>query len=592
MSGVAGCLLHDGRGAGSIVARMLLAPAALGRLTRRARTAALCVFGERDADLAEEPERGEALALSGYVRLDGRPSNAAAVLTAWHDRGVGVLDSLGGEFSMAIFSGGRVHVLRDALGTRPMYIADLPHGGVAFSTSLFALLYAGAPADIDHDAVVRSLVLGYPPAPGTALAHVRQLGPGEIWQLAPRSWVKRWFSPCERLDRGRTLERTAEEVDRAVTQAVTDAIPPCSRVAAFLSGGLDSSLVLARIRESGTPVEAFTLFFGADLPGEMRYARAVAQHLGVVQNVLEVDARTFCAGIEPAVLHLEDVVSEAIAVPNFLLAREAARCADVLFTGEGGDQSFGGPKNLGMALAYAYAGHPAAPPLANTYLSLFHYLWNDLSEALEPRVLSSFDPEALADDVGRRFFDERQPRRGRSFVGRVMIGNTVVKGGSNILVKAAKMIGYAHDVALRSPMFDRRLVELAFTIPPWQKLDGADEKLVLRRASLRSLPAWVVNRPKRGMTLPLSSWFEGALGDMARDVLTERAVRERGLFRWDYVARLLDGKPLPRDHARARTLDKLWLALVTELHHRTIDQIGRVARSLRADDERRQVVHA
>ena len=79
-----------------------------------------------------------------------------------------------------------------------------------------------------------------------------------------------------------------------------------------------------------------------------------------------------------------------------------------------------------------------------------------------------------------------------------MIGNTVVKGGSNILVKAAKMIGYAHDVGLRSPMFDRRVVELAFTIPPWQKLDGAEEKLVLRRAALRSLPAWVVNRPSAG----------------------------------------------------------------------------------------------
>jgi asparagine synthase (glutamine-hydrolysing) len=558
---------------------MLLAPAALGRPARKARTVGVSIFGKRDAELAEDIERREALALSGYVRLDGCSSNATAVLAAWRDRGERVLDSLGGEFSMAVFSGGRLHVMRDALGTRPMYVAELPRGGVAFSTSLFSLLHAGACADIDHDAVVRSLALGYPIAPGTAIASIRQLGPGEIWQLAPRATVKRWFALRERLDRSRTLESATTAVDRTVTQAVTEAIPAQARVAAFLSGGIDSSLVLARIKESGTPVEAYTLFFGAELPGEMRYARAVAEHLGVTQNVLEVDARGFCAGIEPAVLHLEDVVSEAIAIPNFLLAREASRSAEVLFTGEGGDQSFGGPKNLGMALAYAYLGHPASQPLAHTYVSLFHYLWNDLSDALEPRVLAAFDPESLADDVVRRFVDERHPMRGGSFVGRLMIGNTVVKGGSNILVKAAKMIGFAHDVGLRSPMFDRRLVELAFTIPPGQKLDGVEEKLVLRRAALRSLPAWVVNRPKRGMTLPLAAWFDGALGDLARDVLTERAVRERGLFRWEYIARLLDRKWLSRDPARARTIDKLWLAMVTELHHRTIDRIGRESRA-------------
>jgi asparagine synthase (glutamine-hydrolysing) len=595
MAGLAGCIVTDPSVARRVLARMALAPAARGRSMRRARLASLCVFGANDVDLAEDEGRRAALAVSGHVRLDGRPADAVALLDAWCERGDRVLDDLGGEVSVAVFVDGRVVLARDALGTRPMYVADLPGGGVAFSTSLFALVYAGARADIDHDAVVRSLALGYPTAPATALAGVRQLGPGEIWQLAPRRTRTRWFVPRERLDRARTLEEATAVVDDVVTRAVTDAIPARGRVGAFLSGGIDSSIVLARVKESGTPVEAFTLFFGAELPGEMRYARAVAQHLGVRQNVLEVDAAAFVAGIEPSVLHLEDVVSEAIAIPNFLLAREASRACDVLFTGEGGDQSFGGPKNLGMMLAYAYAGHPCAQPLAHTYVSLFQYLWNDLGDALEPRVLSAFDPEALADDVGRRFFDERRPLRGGSFVGRVMIGNTVVKGGSNILVKAAKMIGFAHDVGLRSPMFDRRVVDLAFTIPPWQKLDGGEEKLVLRRASLRSLPAWVVNRPKRGMTLPLTAWFDGALGAMARDVLTERAVRERGLFRREYVARLLERKPLPRDHARARTTDKLWLALVTELHHRSIDRIAREARALGAGPVERttsEVIHA
>jgi asparagine synthase (glutamine-hydrolysing) len=215
-----------------------------------------------------------------------------------------------------------------------------------------------------------------------------------------------------------------------------------------------------------------------------------------------------------------------------------------------------------------------------------------VGEALEPHVFAAFDPDRLAADVAGRFCSRWDPRRS-TFLGRVMIANTVVKGGNNILVKAAKMIGFAHDLSVRSPMFDRRVVDVAFTIPPWQKMDGTEEKLVLRRAALRLLPAWVVDRPKRGMTLPLAAWFAADLGALARDVLTERAVRERGLLRWSYVERLLEQAPLPSDLVRPRTIEKLWLALVTELHHRAIDRFASAARSVATRrEELQEAAHA
>ena len=582
MGGLTGCVGGRAEQTTLRLDRMLRSPTFGSASVSRARQASLAVVGLRDSDIVEDSRSGETLALAGYARLDGCPSTAASLLDAWRAHGEATLTRLSGEYALAVLGPDRVIVSRDALGTRPLYVADLPDGMIGFSTSLFALLLAGASPDIDYDAVVRSLVLGYPTAPATALRGVRQLGPGELWEVAPLRIERRWFRPRERIDAGRTLAASVRAVDDVLTAAVEEAVPAKGSVGAFLSGGIDSSIVLARVHESGTPVQAFTLYFGETLPGEIRYARAVAEHLGVRHHVLEIDARKFCAGIEPSVLHLEDVVSEAIAIPNFLLAREASRSVDTLFTGEGGDQSFGGPKNLGMAMAYAYRGHPSAPPLSHAYLDVHQYFWNDLREALEPGVLEGFDPEGLAEDVGQRYFGDRELRRRGSFVGRVMVGNTIVKGGNNILVKAAKMIGQAHDLALRSPMFHRRLVELAFTIPPWHKLDGTEEKLVLRRASLRSLPAWVVNRPKRGMTLPLAAWFDGELGALARDVLTQRAVSERGLMRWSYVERLLNREELPIDHARSRTIDKLWLALMTELHHRRIDEVARRARVLDA----------
>ncbi len=292
-----------------------------------------------------------------------------------------------------------------------------------------------------------------------------------------------------------------------------------------------------------------------------RYPR----HVRVRHNVLVLRPRAFCDAIEPALVYLEDLLSEPIAVPNFLLAKEAARTRDVVFTGEGGDPIFGGPKNIGMVLERAYR----ARPLGAAYLSAHHHLADDLDDALTPEWREAFDRRALEQALERRF---AHPRRTETFVGQLMVTNLALKGGSNILVKVSKMVG-AHDLALRSPLFDPVVVELGLTIPPWHKLKGTDEKIVLKRAVARSLPREVIERPKRGMAVPLRAWFDGPLGPMARDVLTPKRVRERGMFRPDYVRRLLKLEKLPSDVARSRTAEKLWLVLIAELHQRSFERV-------------------
>jgi asparagine synthase (glutamine-hydrolysing) len=428
-------------------------------------------------------------------------------------------------------------------------------------------------ADPDRDAIVQSLILGYVPAPATSLARIRQVPPGELWTLAPARRRLRYFDLAEGIRPERSLESAARALDRAVTLAVRRALPRSGKVGAFLSGGIDSSIVLARVHEEGRDVEAFTLHFGDDLPGELPYARAVATHLGVRHHVLELRDREFCDAVEPALLHLEDLLSEPIAVPNFLLAREASRTCGVLFTGEGGDPPFGGPKNIGLVLTHAYRGSPLVPSLESAYRAAHHHLSDDIDVALTARWHAAFDDEALAQML-RSHVEPRRLGRRSSFVGGLMRANVVLKGSSNILVKVAKMVS-AHDVALRSPLFDREIIDLAMTIPPWQKLDGTEEKLVLRRAALRSLPRLVIDRSKRGMAVPLAAWFAGTLGVLAHDVLTRQSVRDRGIFRWEYVERLLRLGRMPTDLARARTPDKLWLVLVTELHQRALERLAR-----------------
>jgi asparagine synthase (glutamine-hydrolysing) len=555
---------------------MLGAEALLGRAWTM--KGALAVHGRHDVELAADG--ADVLAVCGYVRHDSRLLGARALLELWRQRGSGILADLDGEHSIAASIGGITTVARDRFGTRPLYVAERPGAGALFSTAIGPLLSAGVPADANRDAVVRGLILGYVPAPSTALTRVAQVLAGELWTLAPRLKRTRWYVPREQVDRRRSFSAAARTLDAGVTRAVECALPESGRIGAFLSGGVDSSLVVARVHEAGRDVDAFTLHFGDDLPGELRYAQAVSAHLGIRHHVLEVDARTFVDAIEPTLMHLEDSLSEPIAVPNFLLARAAARSCDVVFTGEGGDPPFGGPKNIGMVLARAYSRSPLAPSLAEAYMTAHHHLADDLTVALTPGWQSSFDLRAFTQTI----LDQVQPDLGHStfgsttFVGGLMRANVALKGASNILVKVAKMVG-AHDLALRSPLFGRAVVELALTIPPWQKLWGAEEKTVLRRVALRSLPAIVVNRPKRGMAVPLRAWFDGALGELARDTLTARAVNERGIFRWEYVERLLRLERLPTDLARSRTADKLWLVLVTELHQRTLERLAQTRRA-------------
>lgn len=568
MGGFVGCLARTPDGGAAILSRMLEAKAVAVFATRRAKAAAIAVYGGHDVELATSGD--DALAVAGYAHDGIQPLSAADLLRRWRKLGTAVLESMRGEFAVAVSIGGKFVIARDRHGTRPLYVAELMPDAVVFSTSIAPLIAAGVPIDPDRDAVVRSLVLGYVPAPQTALARVRQVGAGEICSLTPSPKTRRYFTPHEAIAPDRSLARAARDLDKAITRAVDRGLAVSKKIGAFLSGGLDSSLVLARIRDAGRDVEAFTLHFGDDVPGELPYARAVASHLGVRHHVLELGDRAFCDAIDPALEHLEDLLSEPIAVPNFLLAREASRTCDVIFTGEGGDPPFGGPKNIGLVLTDTYRDGSLVPAIPAAYLSAHHHLADDLDIALAPQWRSAFDKAALESMIEDQL-SLRRRGRGASFVGSLMLANIVLKGSSNILVKVAKMVGAA-DVSLRSPLFDSEVVALALTIPPGQKLWGQDEKLVLKRVARRSLPRIVVERSKRGMAVPLVSWFRGALGTLAHDVLTRRTVRERGIFQWNYVERLLRRDRMPTDLARSRSADKLWLVLVTELQQRIAER--------------------
>ena len=204
MAGFVGVAGRAGAEGHAIVARMLAAPALRGR--RATKQGAMAIYGQRDVELACDQEGG-VLVISGYVREGARGMGARELLIEWRRRGPRLLPDLDGEHAFAVSIDGATHVVRDRYGARPLYAADLPGGGVLFSSAIGPLLAGGVPTDVSRDAVVRSLVLGYVPAPDTALAGVSQVPAGEVWTLSPRRRRARWYAPRERIDARRSLNQ-------------------------------------------------------------------------------------------------------------------------------------------------------------------------------------------------------------------------------------------------------------------------------------------------------------------------------------------------------------------------------------------------
>ena len=358
--------------------------------------------------------------------------------------------------------------------------------------------------------VVTSLVLGYAPAPATALANVRQVEPGHVVELTQKARSVAYYTPSGRVA-WRSMASAARALDRALTQAVERA-PAQGRVGAFLSGGLDSSLILARLERSATRSRR-TRSTSGRLPSEIRYAEAAARHLRVRHHVLNLSARRSATRSSPRCSTSKTPLRahRRARLPARARGRQDARRG---VTGEGGDPVFGGPKNVGMVLERAYG----ARRLGAAYLSAHHHLADDLDIALTPEWRRAFDDEALQRDIEQRI----GPRgRGETFVGQLMVTNLAMKGGSNILVKVSKMVG-AHGLALRSPLFDARVVELGRA-----SRRGTSSTKPTRRS--RSNEPWRGRSPRRSSTGRNAACpCHFARGSMARSARSPETCSPRG----------------------------------------------------------------
>lgn len=536
-------------------------------------------------------------------------SDAEVVIYAYREWGYHCLERFNGMFALAIWDrrDRSLFLARDRLGIKPLFFAHWKQHFLFASEMKAILALPGFPREIDADNLYSNLILSWTPGPKTAFRHIEKLDPGHylIWkngQLGIHPYWELRPSPAAARDEREWVEELRWLLKDAVRLQMLADVP----VGAFLSGGLDSSALVAYMSSlAGAGVRSYTIRFEADdmahekMPDDSRYARMVAEHFGTRHH--EITIRPEIAGLLPKMIwHNEDLVTDSAAINTYLIARTARdEGTKVLLNGMGADEIFGGyRKYLSSILARLYrrfapsfARRRVIEPMAarlpvagkrggfrysrwakrffrNASLDDLHcfignagfYNAREMESLLNRAGSFDFEGSYAIGEFKRRF----ELTNGMSYLARMCYLDTLMylpDWNLNYSDKAAM----AASVESRPPLVDHRIVEFAFALPDRLRIRGQSQKYILKKALAGLLPDPIINRPKAPFGAPLRSWMKGGLADLVDDCLSERTVRERGWFDAGFIRKLVEDNRAGRhDHAH-----RLWNLVNMELWFRT-----------------------
>lgn len=502
-------------------------------------------------------------------------SDTEVMVHLYEERGPRLVEKLVGMFAFALWDarGKRLLLARDRLGKKPLYYA---HRGSAFVFASMPdplFLYPEVEPDLDPVAIDLYLSLLYIPGPGTIYQGVRKLEPAHFLEWTPgQGWKKTryWrldYRPKSRLGIDEAVEQLGERLETAVRDRLESDVP----LGAFLSGGIDSSLVAALAagcrRE---PLQTFAIGNPSPLHDELPYARWMSRFLGTRHTVCALNPGDL-GSLGPVMKYCPEPLADPGLVPLSLLARRARREVTVVLSGDAGDENFAGyDRYLYSRLARGFSAWlPAFRPLADRanragrdlglgspfsrrlgkflrlltltpeegHLHQFQQLSGpDRASLYAEDLVHSLPAPEPAVTYFRRLFSELPA--GLDWLDRVLGADVSSYLAWDILPKvdAATM---AHALECRSPFLDHRLMEFAARLPGSYKLRGLTRKHILKKYGARWLPGAILHRPKTGFGLPLSGWFLGELGETVVGLAGASESRSRTLFRPGAVQRLL-----------------------------------------------------
>lgn len=532
-------------------------------------------------------------------RLASR-TDTEAVIHLYEDLGTGCVHLLRGMFAFALWDGRRqrLFLARDRLGQKPLYYFwDGTH--LAFASEIKALLECPwLPQEVNVEAVPVYLAHGYVPTPDTIFRHVRALPPGHTLTIEDgRLEVAEYWDVAYSVAEVRSEEECVEELRARLREAVRLRLISDAPLGALLSGGIDSTAIVALMSDlSDRPVQTFAIgFAGEPSFNELDPARQAASRYGTDHHefVVEPDAVEL---LPKLVWHYDQPFGDSSAIPTYLVSQLTRQHVTVALSGDGGDELFAGYERFAAArLAERWAWVPnevwrtathvlRALPESTAYRGVVRRARRFVEAAGLPlldRYLSwvglfsaELREQVLADrtevDVRASFHRYLDQVRGMDSISQLLYLNTKTYLADDLLVKADRM-SMAHGLETRSPFLDHELVQWAARLPVDLKLRGTSTKYILKRALRGLVPDDIIDRPKHGFGVPVGRWFRADLSGYVREMLLDRRALDRGYFRPEGLRWLIE----QHQTGRRDFGHQLWTLLTLEVWHRVfIDKQG------------------
>lgn len=498
-------------------------------------------------------------------------SDTEVILALYAREGRAAFARLAGMFAIALWDRDRRELVlaRDRLGKKPLYFGVFD-GTLLFASEPKAILeHPAFPRRVDPRAITEYLAFEYVPTPRSIWDGLGKLEPGTllIWKDGVAS-RERFWSPDLR-EREIPLADALASLDRLLATSVRERLVADVPVGVLLSGGLDSSTVAYyAAREKQERIRTFSIAFEEASFDESAYARMVSDHLGTDHRVRTVRADDMIAEIPAIAEMLDEPMADASILPTYLLSRFVRKEITVALGGDGGDELFAGyPTFQAAKLARAYRMLPEAVrdraiapfvnriPESDRNMSLGFKLKRFVGGIdtddwiMHQRWMGNFSGGALADlfapehaplaahDPWLALGPWREEARGLSPENAVLWSYLRTYLMDEVLVKADRASMRA-SLELRAPLLDHRLVEEVFRMPYAWKQRGFTGKWLLKELMRGKIPDAIIDRPKKGFGIPLARWFRAELSQFLDETLSETAIREMGLFRYETIARM------------------------------------------------------
>jgi len=504
-------------------------------------------------------------------------SDSEVIVNAWQAWGEDCVKRLRGMFAFVLWDRARqtLFMARDRLGVKPMFYALLDDGQLAFGSELKTLLvHGGLRRDVDPLAIEEYFALGYVAEPRTIFKQAKKLSPGHLltWRRGEREPEPRcWWDVHFSLGNPIGVHEACEELRRRLAESVKLRLISEVPLGAFLSGGVDSSAVVATMAGlSDAPVRTCSIAFDDPQFNESAFAQKVADRYRTDHHVETVVSDDY--DLIDTLAHLYDEpYADSSAIPTYRVCQLARQRVTVALSGDGGDESFGGYRRYRLhlmeermrsalpaalrrplfgALGRLYPKADWAPRvfrakttfegMARSAVEAYFHSMSIFRGPMREQLFSAGLKRVLGGYSARQVF-ERHAREARTDDALALIQyldlKTYLVGDINTKVDRASM---AHSLEVREPLMDHKLVEWLATLPSSLKVRGQEGKYLLKKAMEPALPSDVLYRPKMGFAVPLARWFRGPLKTRVREALLGPTLLGTGWFDETYLRHLLD----------------------------------------------------